>query len=63
MLSKSISDSSQLDAVYNKHQCTYVYSSHTTGDLMLIAVDQKDRTLARTYSLYILQPIASDALH
>ena len=30
---------------------------------MLIAVDQKDRALERTYSLYILKPIASDTLH
>ena len=49
-------------------QCTIntsvcVCSSHTTGDLMLIAVDQKDRALERTCSLYILKPIASDTLH
>ena len=51
--------SSQLDVVYNKHQCMCV---HSIGDLMLIAVDQKDRALERTYSLYILKPIASDTL-
>ena len=33
------------------------------GDLMLIAVDQKDRALERTCSLYNLKPIASDTLH
>ena len=33
-------------------------SNHTTGDLMLMAVDQKDRVLEITSSLYILKPIA-----
>ena len=28
---------------------------HATGDLMLIAVNQKDRALERTYSLYIMK--------
>ena len=50
-------------------QCTintnvYVCNIHDSiGDLMLIAVDQKDRALERTCSSYILEPIASDTLH
>ena len=50
-------------------QCTinvsvYVCSIHDSiRDLMLIAVDQKDRALERTYSLHILKSIASDTLH
>ena len=43
-----------------------VGSSHpVTGDLMLIAVDQKDGALERICSLYILtlKPTASDTLH
>ena len=50
-------------------QCTInvsvcVCSIHDSiGDLMLIAVDQKDRALERTCCLYILKPIASDTLH
>ena len=35
--------SSVLNVVYNKHT-VYVCSSYATGDLMLIAVDQKDST-------------------
>ena len=41
-----------------------VYSSHySIGDLMSIAVDQKDRVLERTCNLYILKSIASDSYH
>ena len=40
-----------------------VCSNHAKGDLMLVAVDQKDGALERTYSLYTLKPIASDTLH
>ena len=58
--------SSQLDAVYNKYTVYPLYSSHASGDLVLIAVDQKDRALERTCSPYILKPIvlqSSDTLH
>ena len=57
--------SSQLDAMYNKHT-VYVCSSHATGDLMLITVDQKDRAQERTCSPYNLKLIAlqsSDTLN
>ena len=52
--------SSQSDAVDNKHTM-YVYSSHATVDLILIAVDQKDRSLefqSFATHIIILKPIA-----
>ena len=41
-----------------KTNTKFVCSSHATGDLMLIAVDQKDRAMERNCSPYILKPVA-----
>ena len=46
----------------NTSACVYS-SHHSIGDLMLIVVEQKNRALERTSSLYILKPNASDTLH